>query len=89
MKALVIAPVAQWEPLRDRLYRLGIQATHFFIVKTALDLALACVSDVDLIIVDSEQVSEPLSSQIRAIEAEGHIRVIPRDLLDSQVEDVA
>lgn len=89
MKALVIAPVAQWDPLRDRLYRLGIQATHFFNVKTAVDLALACVSEVDLIIMDPEDVSESLLWQIRALQREAHIRVIPPDLLDTQVGYVA
>ncbi|MFQ5840216.1 MAG: HTH domain-containing protein [Candidatus Methylomirabilales bacterium] len=89
MKALVIAPVAQWEPLRDRLREHGIQATHFFNAKTALDLALACVSEVDLIVVDPEQVSESLSRQIRALKEESHVRVIPGDLLGRHVQDVA
>lgn len=55
MKALVIAPVGEWEGLRHRLQQVGIHATHFFNVKTALDvdLALGCGSDVDLMVMDT------------------------------------
>lgn len=82
MKALVIAPVTQWQPLRDRLYRLGIQATHFINVGTALDLGPVCVAEVDLIIMDPKEVPESLFHQIQALQQEAHIRVIFPKLLE-------